>query len=84
LILLRNRLPNSNLLQISVNGMYVAEAYLTLSFLYQYQCKSSPWLLSSVSSVIRFVFRVDLVHYGRCSLLPCTSHTCRSTSKHRV
>jgi len=31
-------IANSNLLQISISGMPVVGASLTLSFLYQYQC----------------------------------------------
>ena len=73
-------IPNSNLLQISFSDMPVIEAFLTLSFLYQYQCqwsKSETTVQCFVCNSIS-VFRFDLLHRRKCIL----THVC--VSKHRV
>jgi len=51
---------NKNLLQISTSTMPVFEASLTLSFLYQYHMSvvASQRLVTSGSSVIRFMFLI--------------------------
>jgi len=60
----------NNLLQISISAMPVAEASLTLSFLYQYQyvrdSKSEIMLWCCVCHSV-FVFRFDLLHRRKSS-----------------
>jgi len=73
-------LHNSNLLQISISGMPLVEASLTLLFVYQYQCywcKYETIVQCFVCHSIS-VFRFDLLHRRNCTL------THPRVSKYRV